>query len=55
MSDLLNALHEILVGSIRVQSQPTSNLADGQVFVEAEVEDAAVRFLQKGINLFTLS
>ena len=46
MSDLLNALHEILVGSIRIQTQPTGNLTDGQVIVEAEVEDAAVRFLQ---------
>ncbi len=45
MSDTLNGLYEILVGGIGIQAKPTGNLAYGQVFVETEVEDAAVRFL----------
>jgi hypothetical protein len=51
MSDLLNALREILVGGIRIQTQPTGNLANGQVFIETEVEDAAVRFFQLPIHV----
>jgi hypothetical protein len=45
-SDLLNALGKILIDGIRIQTKPTGNLADSQVFVETEMEDAAMRFLQ---------
>ena len=34
VSDLLNALHEILVSGIRVQTKPTGYLADGQILIE---------------------
>jgi len=44
--DILNALGEILVGGIRIQTETTGNLCDCQVIVETETEDAAVRFLQ---------
>ena len=56
ISDFLNALGEILVGGIRIQTEPAGNLCDRQIFVEAEMEDAAMRFLQllvcEGRNFF---
>ena len=44
--DFLNALGEILVGGIWIQTEATGNLCDCQIFVETEMEDAAMRFLQ---------
>ena len=46
ITDSLNALGEIFVGGIRIQTKPTGNLCDSQIFVETEVEDAAMRFFQ---------
>ena len=46
MSDLLNALDEILVGGVRVHVESLGNLGNREVFVEAQVEDAAVGFFQ---------
>ena len=46
ISDFLNALGEILVGGIRIQTKPTGNLCNSQIFVETEMEDAAMRFFQ---------
>ena len=44
LSDMLHALCEILVGGVRIQAKPTGYLCNGQVFIETEMEDAAVRF-----------
>ena len=46
ITDFLNALSEILVGSIRIQTKPTGNLCYSQIFIETEMEDAAMRFFQ---------
>ena len=46
MSDLLNALDEILVGGVRIHVESLGNLGNRQVFVEAQVEDAAVGLFQ---------
>ena len=46
ISDYLNTLGEILVSGIWIQTKPTGNLCDSQIFVETEVEDAAMRFFQ---------
>ena len=58
ISDFLNALVEILVSGIRIQTKPTGNLSDGQIFVDTEVEDTAMRFLQllvhESRNIFKL-
>ena len=40
MSDLLNALDEILIGGVRVHVESLGNLGNRQVFVEAQVKDA---------------
>ena len=58
ISDFLNAFGEILVSGIRIQAKPTGNLCDSQIFVETEVEDAAMRFFQllvhESRNIFKL-
>ena len=41
--DMLHALCEILIGGVRVQAKPTGDVCYGQVLIETEVEDAAVR------------
>ena len=50
ISDFLNALGEILVGGIRIQTETTGNLCDSQVLVETEVEDATVWLLKLFVN-----
>ena len=58
ITDFLNALGEILVSGIRIQTKPMGNLSDSQIFVETEVEDAAMRFFQllvhESRNIFKL-
>ena len=46
ISDFLNALGEILVSGIWIQTETTGNLCNSQIFVETEMEDAAMRFFQ---------
>ena len=51
LSDTLNALHEILVGRVPVHAKPTGYLDEGEVFIEAEVDDAAVRLFQLFVHV----
>ena len=58
ISDFLNALGEILVGGIRIQTETTGNLCDSQIFIETEMENAAMWFFQllvhESRNIFKL-
>ena len=61
ISDFLNALGEILVGGIRIQTKPTGNLCNSLIFVETEMENATLWFFQllvhesrNIVNLFLL-
>jgi hypothetical protein len=44
--DFLNALDKIFVSGIRIQTKPTGNLCNSQIFVETEMKDTAMRFFQ---------
>ena len=46
LADALDGLTEIFVAGVGIHVHPAGDISDGQVFVETETEDGAIRLIQ---------